>query len=327
MTHQRTDILASQYVHARRAHFKIVLWQISGLLVISVISSVLLLILGVILVLRQELTLGQLVASELIMSSIVVSITKIGKKLETWYDTMAATDKIGHLLDLETEPEQGEKSTSRQDPSGMKVEVQNISFAYLEGHPIFQNLNFSLLPGARACILGCQGSGVSSLLNFCFALRTPHAGHISFDGLDMRFWHLDSLRNSMLLLRRDEFVVGSVADNLRLGRQEITTDEVLSALAEVGMLDDCLQHPDGMNMMLQVGGTPFSTCQRVALLIARAIVQQPRLLLIDEIFDGLDEKSFMKLTEVVFERTRPWTVVVATRMPEVRELCDQTIEL
>jgi putative ABC transport system ATP-binding protein len=327
MAYQRTNALAAQYVHARRYHFKLVLRQISGLLFVSVIASVALLILGVALVLRQELTLGQLVASELIMSSIVAAVIKLGKKLETWYDTLAATDKLGHLLDLETESEEGEVATIPHDSKGMKVEAKGVSFGYHKGHPIFENLSFILEPGTRACICGPQGSGVSSLLDLCFALRDTNDGYMSFDGLDMRSWHLESLRNSMELLRRDEFVAGSVMENLRLGRTDITVDEVHTALKTVGMLDECLHHPDGLDMMLQVGGSPFSTRHRVALLIARALVQKPRLLLIDEIFDGLDTHTFRLLTNVVFDPKRPWTVVVATRMSEVRDMCEQRIEL
>lgn len=327
MAYQRTNQLAAQYVHARRYHFKLVLQQISGLLFVSVISSVALLILGVTLVLRQELTLGQLVASELIMSSIVASVIKLGKKLETWYDTLAATDKLGHLLDLETETEEGEVVAVAQDSKGMKVEARGVRFGYHKDDPIFQNLSFTLEPGTRACICGPQGSGVSSLLDLCFALRDTDDGYLSFDGLDMRSWHLESLRHSMELLRRDEFVAGSVMENLRLGRTDITVDEVHTALKTVGMLDECLHHPDGLERMLQVGGSPFSTRQRVALLIARSLVQKPRLLLIDEIFDGLDERTFGLITSVVFDRKRPWTVVVATRMNEVREMCEQRIEL
>lgn len=327
MAYQRTNMLAAQYVHARRYHFKLILQQISGLLFVSVISSVALLILGVTLVLRQELTLGQLVASELIMSSIVVSIIKLGKKLETWYDTLAATDKLGHLLDLETETEEGEVVAVAQDSKGMKVEARSVKFGYHKDDPIIQNLNFTLEPGTRACICGPQGSGVSSLLDLCFALRDTDDGYLSFDGLDMRSWHLETLRNSMELLRRDEFVVGSVMENLRLGRTDITVDEIHTALKTVGMLDECLHHPDGLERMLKVGGSPFSTRQRVALLIARALVQKPRLLLIDEIFDGLDDHTFCQLTGVVFDRKRPWTVVIATRMNEVREMCEQRIEL
>lgn len=327
MAYQRTNALATDYINARRYHFRIVLRQIAGLLVVSVLASVILLILGVYLVLRQELTLGQLVASEIIMSGIVASVIKLGKKLETWYDTLAATDKLGHLLDLETETEDGEIIEPKDPTKGMKVEANGVNFGYSDGCLLWENLSFVLEPGVRACICGAQGSGVSSLLDLCFALRQTSAGYISFDGLDMRAWHLESLRNQMELLRASEFVSGTVIDNLRLGRSDITMDEIHSALKTVGMLDDCLRFPGGLETMLQVGGSPFSPRQRVSLLVARALVQKPRLLLIDEIFDGLDDQSLEKLTDIVFDPQRSWTVVVATRMTEIREKCELWIRL
>lgn len=327
MAYHRTNVLATDYINARRYHFRVVLRQIAGLLMVSVLASVVLLILGVYLVLRQELTLGQLVASEIIMSGIVASVIKVGKKLETWYDTLAATDKLGHLLDLETESEDGETIVPPDLSKGMKVEAQGVNFGYDEGNLLFENLSFTLEPGARACICGAQGSGVSSLLDLCFALRETSAGFISFDGLDMRAWHLESLRNQMKLLRANEFVSGTVVDNLRLGRADITMDEIHCALKTVDILDDCLRFPEGLETMLQVGGSPFSPRQRVSLLVARALVQKPRLLLIDEIFDGLDEQSLEKLTKIVFDRQRTWTVVVATRKSEIREICELWIRL
>ena len=327
MAYQRTNALATDYINARRQHFRIVLRQIGGLLIISVMASVALLILGVYLVLRQELTLGQLVASEIIMSGIVASVIKLGKKLETWYDTLAATDKIGHLLDLETEEEQGEVLENIDSSRGMLVEAKGVKFGYKEGHTLFENLNFKLEPGMRACICGTHGSGVSSLLDLCFALRETTAGYISFDGLDMRAWHLETLRGDMELLRLNEFVSGTVIENLRLGRSDITLDEIHSALKTVDMLDECLRYSEGLDTQMQVGGSPFSPRQRVSLLVARALVQKPRLLLIDEIFDGLDDESLIKLTRIVFDAQRPWTVVVATRMNELREMCQLWIRL
>jgi ABC-type bacteriocin/lantibiotic exporter with double-glycine peptidase domain len=327
MAYHRTNVLATDYINARRYHFRIVLRQIAGLLAVSVLASVVLLILGVYLVLRQELTLGQLVASEIIMSGIVASVIKLGKKLETWYDTLAATDKLGHLLDLETEDEDGEVIAPQDPTQGMKVEAKGVSFGYSEGDLLLNDLSFVLQPGSHACICGAQGSGVSSLLDLCFALRETSAGFISFDGLDMRAWHLKSLRDQTQLLRANEFVSGTVIDNLRLGRMDITLDEIHSALKTVGILDDCLRFPEGLDTMLLVGGSPFSPRQRVSLLVARALVQKPRLLLIDEIFDGLDDQSLAKLTQIVFDRQHTWTVVVATRANEIREMCDVWIRL
>ena len=327
MAYQRANMLATEYVHARRSHFGIVFRQISGLLVLSVIASVALLIVGTWLVVGQELTLGQLVASELIMSGIVVSLIKLGKKLEAWYDTLAATDKLGHIFDLETEGIDGEMVGDKPCDQGMRIEARDMGFGYPKGEPLFQERNFEIQPGTRVGLYGPQGSGVSTLLDLLFAVRIPTDGYLAFDGVDSRNWNLERLRMDVQLLRRDEFIDGTIIENLRLGRAEISIEEVRQALEQVGLLNVCLSHPEGLNLRLRVGGTPLSTSQRVSLLFARALVHRPRLLLIDELFDGLDELTFRHLTQFILSGDRPWTVIVATRMQEVLEQCQETIQL
>lgn len=327
LAYQHTNKLATDFVDARKKHFGNVFRQVAGLLVLSILASVALLILGTWLVLSQQLTLGQLVASEIIMSGIVASLIKLGKKLEAWYDTLAATDKLGLIFDLETESTAGEEPRNSDLSIGMKLEIQDLSFGYPEGKPLFVGRNFDIPAGSRVAIYGPQGSGVSSLLDLLFAVRQPTQGYLIFDGLDSRSWQLESLRESVQLLRRDEFIYGTVTENLRLGRPEIGMDEIREALEKVGILDDILRHPDGLNLKLQVGGTPLSSSQRICLIFARALVQKPRLLLIDELLDGIDEPTFKRLSSLVLDSNLPWTVMVATRSPDAIALCDWTIDL
>ena len=116
-------------------------------------------------------------------------------------------------------------------------------------------------------------------------------------------------------------------ENLRLGRPEIGTDDIRQALEEVGLLEDILHHPEGLNLKLRVGGAPLSSSQRMRLLFARALVHKPRLLLVDELMDGLDPRTFNRLTKVITASDHPWTVIIATRMPETIAICDWTVNL
>lgn len=327
MAYHHTNRLATSFVEARSRHFGNVFRQVSGLLILSIFASISLLILGTWLVLSQQITLGQLVASELIMSGIVIALIKLGKKLEAWYDTLAAVDKLGHIFDLETESTEGETPSQKPTSLGMLVEVEELSFGYQPGAPLFENRSFRIKPGENIAIYGPQGSGVSSLLGLLFAIREPTGGHISFDGMDSRSWQLESLRESVQLLRRDEFIDGTVVENLRLGHPEITMDEIREALEQAGLRKELLRHPDGLNQRLRQGGSPLSTSQRICLLFARALVQRPRLLLIDELFDGLDPATFQTISQLVFSPQREWSVVIATRIEEVMTLCDRTIDL
>ena len=323
MAYQRANQLSTEYLNRRAGHFRIVMRQIIGLLILSVFASATLLVVGGWLVISQQITLGQLVASELIMGSIVAAMAKMGKKLEAWYDAMAAMDKLGHIFDLEIEREDGEQPVRRD--GGAEVRGCDVSFGYHGA--LFEKKSFLIPPGSRAAIIGPHGSGASSLLDILFGLRQPSEGHVSIDGLDLRTWYLEALRESVMLLRRNEIVDGSVLENLRLGRVDIGLDEIREALERVGLLDILLHRPEGLNLRLKVGGAPLSGNQRTRLLLARAIVQRPRLLLIDELFDSLDGECFKLLETAILDGTMAWTVILATRDHDVTKRCDQVIEL
>ena len=324
LAYERANQLATDYVNARGRHFRVLMRQIAGLLTLQVFAAAALLAVGGYLVISQQITLGQLVASELIMGSIVAALAKMGKKLEAWYDAMAAMDKLGHIFDLEIEREDGEQPAKRE--GGVLINASALTFGY-DSVELFNDRHFTIQPGSRAAIVGPHGSGASSLLDILFGLRQPTGGFVSIDGLDLRSWYLEALRESVMLLRRDEIVDATIVENLRLGRNDIGMDEIRIALARVGLLDDLLHRPEGLNLRLKIGGAPLSGNQRTRLLLARALVQRPRLLLIDELLDGLDAESFSKLSAAILDKSLPWTVVLTTRDHDVTKKCGQLIEL
>ncbi|MGV3661095.1 MAG: ATP-binding cassette domain-containing protein [Prosthecobacter sp.] len=325
MAHDRANELATGYVMARGRHFRVLMRQIAALLTLQVLAAAALLVVGGYLVISQQITLGQLVASEIIMSGIVASLSKLGKKLEAWYDAMAAMDKLGHIFDLETEREDGERPAPRT--TGAEVTADQVTFAYHRGTPLFHERSFTISAGSRAAIVGPHGAGASSLLDILFGLRQPTSGFVTVDGLDLRSWNLEALRESTQLLRRDEIMDATVVENLRLGRPDIGMDEIRAALAAVGLLDDLLARPEGLNLRLKIGGAPLSGNQRTRLLLARALAQRPRLLLIDELMDNMDPDTLEQLSAAILDKALPWTVVLTTRDSQLTARCDQTIEL
>ncbi len=322
---QRANALSLLYLDARRDHFRILLRQIVGLLAVQAIASAALLILGGVLVLRGELTLGQLVASELIVGAIVASVAKFGKHLESWYDAMAATDKLSHLAELPVEPERGETPASRQQPAS--VELQQVTFGYDPNRPVFQNLSLRIAAGARAALVSPAGGGASTLLDLLFALRHPLQGMVALDGLDARHWNLEALREDVALVRGAEIFEGTITENIRLGRAELSLDDVRRALQSVGLLPTVLQLPQALETPLKFGGHPLSTTQRIRLVLARAIVGRPRLLLLDEILEGLDPEIVAELEAFLFDHQHPWTLVLVTRNATLAQRCDQVIHL
>lgn len=322
---QRTDALLRDYVLARRAHFRVLLRQIGGLLALQAGASAALLTVGGMLVLRGELTLGQLVASELIVGAIVASVAKLGKHLESWYDALAAVDKLGYLADLPIEDEGGELPAACGGPAAVRGE--RVSFAYDTARPVLQGLSFDIEGGARVAIVGAAGDGASTLLDLLYGLRPVREGMLLVDGIDTRHWPPAALRESVALVRGQEIVDGTIVDNVRLGRASISLEQVRHALEAVGLMQAILELPEGLDARLKPGGRPLSSSQRTQLILARAIVGRPRLLLLDEALDGLDLETVRRLERVLFDRATPWTLVVVTRDPELVDRCDQVLRM
>lgn len=319
------DDLARQYLRARRYHFRILIRQVIGLLTLEVIASAALLTVGGWLVINQQLTLGQLVAAEIIVTAIIGSISKLGKQFEAWYDTLAAVDKLGHLVDLKIEREDGDSPIL--PAHGVRVEVCDLAFAYVPGRSIFVGVNFHLEPGERVALFGSQGSGASTLLDLLHGLRTPTAGHILIDGLDLRSWYLEALRSQVTLVRGSDVVSGTIAENVRLGHPDVSVYDVNAALRQVGLLQDVLDLPEGIHTPLLTGGLPLSSRQRIRLLLARAIVSRARFLLLDELLDGLDTRALEELSAILLDPTRNWTVLISTREEAVLRQCYRVIDL
>ena len=313
---ERADRLARSYLAHRAAHFRILMRQVGGLLALEVLASSALLVVGGGLVLSQQLTLGQLVAAELIVSAVVASIAKLGKQFEAWYDALAAVDKLGHLVDLETERVDGDVPPGAP-ASGASVVAKGLRHAYPGGREVLRAVDFELPAGGRLAVSGPQGSGCSTLLDLLAGMREPSSGSILVDGLDLRSWSLESLRSRVMLLRSQDIFNGTVADNVGLSLPGVGLEQVQDALARAGLLDDVLAMPQGLSTPLVTGGLPLSSRQRNRLLIARALLLRPRLLLLDELLDGLDPATSGAMLDIILDPSCAWTVVAATRDPAV----------
>jgi len=323
---ERTDLLTREYLLARAAHFRIVMRQFGFALIVYALATTVLLALGGFLVIEGQLTLGQLVAAEMVVSMVVISFTKLGKSLENWYDLMAAAEKLGHLVDLPLERSSG--VVHHAHSRGASVRIHNLSFRYDEHHPALENLNLTLEAGERIGILGPNGAGKSTLVDLLFGLRSPTEGHIEIDGIDLREIQLDSLRQHVAVVRNVEIFEASVLENIRMGRDELSPAQVRESLKMVGLLEDMLALPDGLNTRLGTTGAPLSLGQAARLMLARAIAGQPRLLVLDDLLDSIDRVSRIEVVlPAIMGRDSRWTLIVMTHSPEVAELCDRQIRL
>jgi putative ABC transport system ATP-binding protein len=314
--------LTVEYLLARRNHFRVLLRQFAFAICLQAIASTVLLGVGGWLVVSGELTLGQLVASELVVTAIVSAFAKIGKSLESFYDLMAAVDKVGHLLDLPVEPAP-QYCNPGEGPA--QVRWQNLVLASADPHRSLSS--FTIEPGARVGVTGCSSSGKTWLLEILAGLRKPPHGFAEVAGLDVREAELISNGTLVSLARSPEIFHGTLLENIRLGRGWISEGEIRAAMELVNMWDEALELSHGLDTMLQSGGFPLSNAQRARLMLARAIVARPRVLLIDAVLELLSPPERLTIWRSLSDKKQPWTLVISTYDEGILASCDQKIEL
>ncbi|WP_156303127.1 ATP-binding cassette domain-containing protein, partial [Methylogaea oryzae] len=163
-------------------------------------------------------------------------------------------------------------------------------------------------------------AGLGAVLELLYGLRSPLAGSVRLDGQDLREIKLNELRRSVALVRDTEIVHGTVLDNLRLGR-DIPLPELYTALRTVGLLEELLALPDGLNTLLFHHAGPLTQEQGLRLTLARAIAGRPRLLLLHRVLDRMDNRVAQTVIPELLRPDAPWTLVTATNSPAVLAHC------
>ncbi len=324
LARERTDKLAYDYLKARQRHYHILIKQHISLYALYAIASTAILAAGGLLVMDGQLSLGQLVAAEIIVSGILLSFAKLKKHLEGYYDLMAGVDKLGHLLDLPVERENGETVTYSKP---VAVAAYDLAFNY-PNHPApIHVLNFAIEPGEKVALYGEMGSGKSTLTTLLTGLRVPSAGRIEINQTDIRELHLDSLRQHITVIGSNEIIEDTILENIRLGRPEISVTDVREVLKRLNLMFELDHIPEGIFTQLSLTGSPLSTTQIRNLLIARAIVGHPSLIIIDSMLDEWQHFSHSEAKAVLFDPNADWTLLVLTSSKTIADYCQRTIEL
>jgi ABC-type bacteriocin/lantibiotic exporter with double-glycine peptidase domain len=313
---ETADRLADAYLTARRTHFRVVWRQTVFALGLQVVASTALLGLGGYLVINRQLTLGQLVASELIVTLVVSSVAKLGKYTETFYDLLTGAEKLGLLTDLPLERAGGE----RLSETGRPMTVRAVG--------VGRGGTWQAAAGDRVALIGPPGSGKTALFEMVCGLRDTDGGWVELDGIDLRGLDLAKAREQIGYVGGGaDLFLGTVGDNILVGRPQLTAGDVRAALEAVGLVGAVHGLPDGVYTPLNPTGHPLSAGQALRLTLARALAGRPRLLILDGTLDSLDLSECPDLLARLFDPAAPWTLLVATVDPDVQARCNVRVVL
>ena len=323
-TTANTEVLAQNYLGARVKHFRVLMMQLIGAVGMYAVIGTGMLILGGTLVIKGQINLGQFVAAELIIFGVLSAFVRFVTKLEYFYDLLAAVDKLGVL---ETLPVESSGTHQPHDDGYAPLKVVDLSFSHPSQPPLIKRLSFELQRGQSLAILGELGSGKSTLLELITGLRQPEQGYVSYRGIDVRQLNLDHLRDQIGIANKVEWQHGSILENLRLNRADITLDAMTEVLQVLGLWDDISKLPQGIDTTLTDYGAPMTYTQLQRLMLARAIIGRPHLLVIDGLLDSLGQHELHQVLTLLQRQQAEWMLIVTTRFQHIAQQFQQVIAL
>ena len=302
----RADELAARYIGHRQQHFRILIRQVSFAMVMQAVAATVLLALGGYLVIEGQMTLGQLVAAELIVAVILSSFAKLGKDLESFYDLMASVDKLGKLFDLPVE--RIDKLQLARRPGAYELSLVGVKLNPQVSLPEHLTIN----RGDTYAIFGCSELQRGRLVEIMVGQQKPQSGHVLLDDYRVDAIAAESLQEKISLVREIELFEGSVDENLRMGRENVGSAEVSIMVEKLGLRQTISELSEGYATTVKICGNPLSQGQAIRLVLARALIAKPGILFIDGLLDRLSDSD----TKDVLERLNAFgdttTIVVAT---------------
>jgi ABC-type bacteriocin/lantibiotic exporter with double-glycine peptidase domain len=325
----KTDQLVGHYLYARKAHFKILIVQYVSFILFKTFITGGLLILGCVLVVNEEINIGQFVASEIVIILVMNAVEKLIVQLDTIYDLLTSLEKIGGVMDLPIETAAGMNMSSINNAKGMAIEVKNLKYKYpSEPNYILKGIDLDIQAGERICITGYSSSGKTTFINILLGFLSRFEGMVAINGVSMKLIN----RNSFIdhvgdNISQEDLFDGTLLENITLGRSGITMADIEWATSNTGLSDYIQSQALGLNTYLPAGNLTISESIAHKIILARSIVKRPKLLVLEDFLLGFENEQKVKFLKTIFHESNSWTVLLVSNDPEIMRLCDRTIVL
>ena len=322
----KNDRLVSKYLDARESHFQILKLQFIQMIVFKVLVTAGLLIIGGILVLNQQMNIGQFVAAEIVILLIISSVEKMIIGLESFYDVLTSLEKMGQVVDKRLENQTGEKPFS--DTEKLTIELENVAYKGFNGKNIINDIDLTIKPGDRILLRGPNGAGKSTLLKLIAGLVKPSSGEIYINGHSIKSLNINHYRSLLgQSLSEESPFEGTLLDNITLGDKSISQQDIRWALDNTGLTTFVKQQPKGLKTTIHPEGfrLPYSINRKI--ILARSIIRKPSLLILNDPLDQLDPEEEDRILQFLFSRENSWSIIVSSKDKKWEKYCDRILNI
>ena len=322
---QKNDYLVSEYLSYREKHFGIIKRQFSQLIFFKIIITASLLIIGGFLVIQQQMNIGQFVAAEIIILLVINSVEKIVIGLDTFYDVLTAVEKIGQVTDLEIEHVNDIEINSCY--TNLTLETENIKFKFPDANDYtLENINLKINANEKIYLEGDNGSGKTTLIRLLSGLLQPTSG--SFFINDDTFQKIDlSMYRSQIgtITSAETPFEGTILDNITFKNPNISNEDVKWAIENVQLGSFIKSLPDGLQTAVFPEGKQLSSSNAQKILLARSIINKPKILFYEDPLDKMDDDVARKIIDFITSDANKWTVIVSSKNVYWKQKCHRKI--
>jgi len=293
--------------------------QAVSIVVFKTLITAALLIVGTVLVVNRQITLGQFVASELVVVTVLAGVEKLVFSLSVVYDMLTSVEKAAHVTAMPVD-EIGRTALPVR-AQGMAIETRDLRYGYGDGSSdVLYDVNVTITAGQRVALTGFKGAGRSTLLRLLGGLLDDYAGTVLVDGISMHELDRELMRERIgQVLSLTDLFEGTIAENVAMGRSHISEADVWDAIRLVGLEAEVQAMRDGLQTRIVNGGRSLPSNVATKLLLAQGIVGNPRLVLFDDLFMNLLADDRRRLLGILSDPARPWTVIAVSHDPVLLE--------
>lgn len=326
---RRADVLVSGYLDARADHFKVLKIQYWAFVMFKVIITAALLILGAVLVINQQINIGQFIASEIVIIMVLNSVEKVISSLDVVYDMLTSLEKVSKILDKPIEKETGLDILEIGNTAGIQIQAENLSYRFSDNDKyVLQNLNFEIKSGEKVCIFGSQSSGKTTLLKLFTGGYLNYEGNLLFNNYPLGNYNLQKLRQEIgVSLATADLFSGTLYENLTLGDTSIPTVFILKTAEQTGLHTYIQSLRDGLDTRVDSIGKKLPRNIVNKILLTRALLTKPRLLLLEDCWSALEKIEQENMVTNLTGASNQFTLVAVTNDENFAKNCDKIILL